>query len=137
MFPEFVRAVLECEPSAFLIENVAALTRPKFASYLDRTIFRPLSGPYSIVPFELKAEWFGVPQYRTRLFIVGFRSKQAAGRFYPPAPTHAFPRRAAEGCRPLFPDTEPSEPSDHRRITMGRRGRWDCHPPDSMTWPPR
>ncbi len=122
MFPEFVRAVLECKPSAFVTENVAALTQPKFAAYLDRTMFRPLRGLYTLVQFELKAEWFGVPQYRTRLFIVGFRSKQSAGRFHPPAPTHAFrARETPDGYRSLFPDAEPWEALDHRRITMGAR----------------
>ncbi len=122
MFPEFVRAVLESEPPVFVIENVAALTRPKFGAYFDRTVFQPLRGAYSIARFELKAAGFGVPQHRTRLFIVGFRSKGAGERFRPPVATHEFQRRETpNGSRSLFPDIEPSEDSHPRQLTMGAR----------------
>jgi DNA (cytosine-5)-methyltransferase 1 len=90
MFPEFVRAVLTCRPRAFVAENVAALSQAKFQPYLEEKVLRPLSCQYLFDRFELRAEWFGVPQQRVRHFIVGFRSRRAFGRFRRPEPTHAF-----------------------------------------------
>ncbi|MDB4916159.1 MAG: DNA-methyltransferase Dcm [Gemmatimonadetes bacterium] len=99
MFPEFVRAVLEIKPQAFMAENVAALGSDKFSAYVKNTIIKPLSAEYQVVRFQLTAASFGVPQRRQRLFFVGFRSKRAAMRFKAPAVTHSFahlePRRAA------------------------------------------
>lgn len=99
MFPEFVRAVLEIKPQAFMAENVAALGSDKFASYVKRTIVEPLSEEYQVVRFQLTAASFGVPQRRQRLFFVGFRNKRSAKRFNIPTPTHSFahldPRRAS------------------------------------------
>lgn len=103
MFPEFVRAVLASLPRAFVAENVAALSQEKFQAYFAETVCQPLSGEYHFVRFELKAEWFGVPQQRNRLFFVGFRSRKDFDRFRPPDPTHAYP------------GTAPAEPSSVQR----------------------
>jgi DNA (cytosine-5)-methyltransferase 1 len=88
MLPEFVRAVAEARPLAFVCENVAALAGPKFAPYLRRRFLRPLSREYEVAQFVLSAHDFGVPQLRRRVFFVGFRWKRAAARFRPPEPTH-------------------------------------------------
>lgn len=93
MFPEFVRAVLEIRPRAFVAENVAALMQSKFQDYLNAAVFKPLSSLYQADIFLLKAEWFGVPQYRTRVFIVGFLSAADRKRFRQPVPTHQFWRK--------------------------------------------
>lgn len=88
MIPEFARAVLECLPRAFVCENVSGLASRKFASYLRRTIFDPLGVKYQIRMFTLEAGWFGIPQRRKRVFIVGFIDKKSAARFREPSPTH-------------------------------------------------
>lgn len=91
MVPEFVRAVLEMSPSAFLMENVSGLGTKKFKEYLQETFYSPLSREYSIHTFVLNAEEFGVPQKRKRMFFVGFKSKSMSARFEPPAATHHWP----------------------------------------------
>jgi DNA (cytosine-5)-methyltransferase 1 len=91
MFPEFVRAVLELSPAAFVAENVPALQSSKFADYVEQVILRPLGTRYRVQRFELRAESFGVPQVRRRVLIVGFKSAKSARAFAPPAPTHAWP----------------------------------------------
>lgn len=69
--PEFVRAVLEVKPRAFLMENVPGLA--KFDHYL-RHVLAPLEGLYSIgQPVVVNAADFGVPQSRRRLVIIGTR----------------------------------------------------------------
>ena len=88
MFPEFVRAVREVEPAVFVAENVPALASQKFQHYLKTTVIESLAQNYSIKVFSLRAESFGVPQVRKRIFLTGFRFNDLAGAYKPPAPTH-------------------------------------------------
>lgn len=103
MFPEAVRAVRELMPRCFVFENVKGLLRESFASYFNY-INLQLSFPtvtrkedeewtehlsrlekiqtsgrfpdlsYRVVYRLLNAADYGIPQYRHRVFIVGFRS---------------------------------------------------------------
>jgi DNA (cytosine-5)-methyltransferase 1 len=102
MFPEAVRAVRECQPMAFIFENVRGLTRPTFRNYLEyiklqlehpdivaregedwalhlaRLEAHHTSGKrdglhYNVVSRVLNAANYGVPQKRERVFFVGFR----------------------------------------------------------------
>lgn len=88
MLPEFVRAVDETEPLAFVCENVPALAGPKFAPYLREAFLAPLSRTYRVTMFKLSAHDHGVPQFRHRVFFVGFRRAEDVRRFAPPEPTH-------------------------------------------------
>lgn len=91
MWPAMVRAVRAIRPAAFVAENVPALASAKFAEYVRTTIVEPLSASYTVTRFEVRAPDFGVPQVRRRVVFVGFRSRRAAARFEPPAPTHRLP----------------------------------------------
>ena len=88
MFPEFVRAVLEIEPIAFVAENVTALIGKKFSQYVQDVIERPLTEKYKLTRFILTAPSFGIPQIRKRVFFVGFRDEQIAAKYQAPLPTH-------------------------------------------------
>ncbi len=88
MLPEFLRAVRDTRPLAFVCENVPALASPKFAPYLQENFLGPLARDYHITSFRLSAHDFGVPQLRHRVFFVGFRWARALRRFQPPTPTH-------------------------------------------------
>lgn len=69
--PEFVRAVLEVRPRAFVMENVPGLA--KFDQYL-RQVLAPLEGLYAIgEPTVVNTADYGVPQSRRRLLIIGTR----------------------------------------------------------------
>lgn len=105
MFPSAVEVVRELRPRAFLFENVRGLARPAFANYLQyiklqlnfpeiqcrqnedwthhlsrleehktKGKFKGLS--YQVVSRVLDAADYGVPQKRSRIFIVGFREDQ-------------------------------------------------------------
>lgn len=82
--PEFIRAVDECQPEAFLMENVPGLASPRHQAYLFTVIERLGSIGYRVSADILDAASYGVPQHRRRLFIVGMRAKA----FVFPAPTH-------------------------------------------------
>lgn len=78
--PEFVRAVLEVRPRAFIMENVPGLI--SFGPYL-RAVLSPLFDLYAISdPQVLNAADYGVPQSRRRLVVVG--SRDGAGFRLPP-----------------------------------------------------
>ena len=89
MIPEFVRAVKEIRPEAFVCENVSGLLTRRFSSYVEETILAPLKRDYSIISFCLDAADFGVPQKRRRVFFVGFRNPEAAALFNIPRATHS------------------------------------------------
>lgn len=89
MWPAFVACVLAARPMAFVAENVPGLLDPKFKSFVEDNILRPLDSSYYVTTFRVGADEFGVPQTRKRVFIVGFRQAAHARRFYRPTPTHS------------------------------------------------
>lgn len=117
MFPEFVRAIRELQPRAFIAENVKGLLREAFSTYFGYVLLQ-LTFPtitrrnsedwqdhlrrleraktagsrveprYNVVFELLNAADFGVPQIRERVFLVGVRSDlELAWSF--PKPTHS------------------------------------------------
>lgn len=117
MIPQFVRAVRELHPPAFVLENVKGLLRPMFRPYFSYVILQ-LTHPtvvrrtgeswedhlrrledvhtsghdselrYNVVFRLLNAADYGVPQTRERVFIVGFRNDTSI-EWHFPAPTHS------------------------------------------------
>lgn len=118
MIPQFIRAVREAQPRAFIMENVRGLTRKAFSSYLNFSVLqltypeltrkrgetwekhlarlhqhhtsspRPAGLSYNVVYSVLNSADFGVPQCRERIFIVGFRNDVDAHWAFP-KPTHS------------------------------------------------
>jgi DNA (cytosine-5)-methyltransferase 1 len=71
MIPEFVRAVCEISPRAFLMENVPGLMVGDRRKYLREIIRTVEDMGYQTTARILNAAEFGVPQKRRRLFVVG------------------------------------------------------------------
>lgn len=118
MFPQFIRAIRELAPRAFIIENVRGLLRPAFRNYFSHVYFQ-LAYPtverrkgeswsghlprledihtsghlpnlhYNVVFRLLNAADYGVPQTRERVFIVGFRADTGI-EWHFPEPTHSL-----------------------------------------------
>ncbi|MGA7968060.1 MAG: DNA cytosine methyltransferase [Terriglobales bacterium] len=96
----FVRLVKELEPKYFVFENVRGLTIGHHKKFLHELIaeFKKIS--YSIVePYRvLNALWYGVPQDRQRLFLMGAREGQSLPTY--PDATHQ-PDREIRDIRKL------------------------------------
>lgn len=84
MFPEFLRALKEVQPAAFLAENVPGLATRKSAPYLAGLLAEFEALGYNISWHVVSAADYGVPQKRRRLIIVGMKK----GAFWFPKPTH-------------------------------------------------
>jgi DNA (cytosine-5)-methyltransferase 1 len=110
---EFIRAVAETMPKAFLMENVKGITRPSFSSFLSYLInwlkcpstgmegyvsdlehrvmlaVRSIEDPEYDVSFAvLNAADYGIPQCRERFILVGIR-RDIGKKFTFPEKTHS------------------------------------------------
>jgi DNA (cytosine-5)-methyltransferase 1 len=86
LFFDIARIIDAKRPSAFFLENVKGLKNHKGGETL-RVILKILRDDlgYTVPdPQIMNAKYFGVPQNRERVFIVGFRHQEDASRFkYP------------------------------------------------------
>ncbi|MEN5253489.1 DNA cytosine methyltransferase [Alcaligenes aquatilis] len=79
---EYARFIKEIAPRAFLLENVPGiLTINKGADWKELLTFFERETGYHIQWTKLNAVWFGVPQYRQRVVVVGFRDEEDYNRF--------------------------------------------------------
>lgn len=71
----FMRLVKELDAKYFVMENVKGLTLGNHRQFLDEVIKNFKEKGYDIlIPYEiLDASYFGVPQHRERLFLIGCR----------------------------------------------------------------
>jgi len=116
MFPHFIRAVRECGPKAFVIENVKGLRDPSLLGYFSYVVLQlrfphvqrrkgekwkehrarlerlATGGKYAGIQYNvvwqvLNAADYGVAQRRERVFIVGIRADLKIAYSFP-LPTH-------------------------------------------------
>lgn len=77
LFPEALRLVEECEPSAVMLENVRGLLDPKFDSYRAQIADHLHQLGYLSHWKLLNASAYGVPQLRPRAILVALRPEAA------------------------------------------------------------
>jgi len=92
-FPRFFDVVLALKPKVFLLENVKGLVTSKYKSLLEEQL-RRVEGEYVVKYQVLNAAYYGVPQRRERLFILGVRRDLGVKPSFPPQ-THAEVEKAA------------------------------------------
>ena len=84
LFEEYVRLLLLYKPKGFLFENVYGITGAQSGTAWEQIKHEFEKAGYNISFRVLNTADFGVPQFRERLIIVGFRN----GRYQFPRPTH-------------------------------------------------
>ena len=135
LYLEFVRALLDIQPKAFIVENVAGMRRSTYQHLLDDQIARFSSAGehgYNVSWKVLNAEDFGVAQERRRIIIVGVR-RDLGENFTFPLPTHGvecgFPLRTIEdeiGDLPVWPEGEFFDTPFHwYYLSRNRRRDWN------------
>ncbi len=81
VFNHIVRLVQDCQPEALFLENVKHLLHLERGETI-KTILRQLHDQGYYTKYKaINSKYFGVPQSRERLYIVGFRSEAAYSRF--------------------------------------------------------
>jgi DNA (cytosine-5)-methyltransferase 1 len=107
---EFVRLVAELNASYFVFENVKGLTVGKHRRFLDEVIAAFSAVGYTVLsPWKvLNASWYGVPQDRERLILLGARKGMALPT-YPkptscPSGTHRNGLSRGPSCRDALGD---------------------------------
>lgn len=83
LFPEALRLVAECRPSAVLIENVRGLLDPLFDSYRRKVQSKLKALGYAVEWKLINACDFGVPQLRPRALLVALREGAADAFCWP------------------------------------------------------
>jgi DNA (cytosine-5)-methyltransferase 1 len=73
LFEEFLRAVRQMEPEWVIFENVRGITETENAFFLNQVVSELSGLQYYVEHFLLNAADFGVPQKRSRLFIIASR----------------------------------------------------------------
>ena len=122
LYLECCRMLSTARPAAFLLENVVGLftldggvfhreyAQRRPGRVHERIVADLSSCGYIVKSAVLGAHAFGVPQFRDRLFLVGFRSADAASRFEWPHNQSQHPADCCvDGCRPLRSILEPDD----------------------------
>ena len=74
LFPQALRLVEECEPTAVMLENVRGLATARFAGYREQVLDRLHELGYDTDWQVLNASEFGVPQLRPRFILIAMRA---------------------------------------------------------------
>ena len=77
LFPEALRLVRECEPTAVMLENVPGLSQARFAGYREQVLRELDDLGYQAKWQVLNACEFGVPQLRPRFILVAMRQDRS------------------------------------------------------------
>lgn len=83
LFPEALRMVAECNPTAVLLENVRGLSTAKFADYRQKIVTALNKMGYQVGWQVLNASDYGVPQLRPRFILVALKNKYASNFVWP------------------------------------------------------
>jgi DNA (cytosine-5)-methyltransferase 1 len=93
LFYEFVRIVGDLKPQVVILENVTGILTMEGGNVRRRVVEEFENLGYSMTHSVLKAEDYGVPQRRRRVFFVGNLRKK---KFRFPNPTHFCPEPEGE-----------------------------------------
>ena len=94
LYKAFLRYVAYYQPSVFVMENVLGIRSAAGGEFFTRVQVESREIGYRVIPYEVRAWQFGVPQKRIRQLIIGTRRELPL--FIPDRfirPTHAEPWR--------------------------------------------
>jgi DNA (cytosine-5)-methyltransferase 1 len=99
LYRKFLAAVERWQPCAVVMENVPGMLRVGGKNYADLVCREMVAAGYRTGYALLNSVWYGVPQFRERLFFIGFRQDLGVR---PVSPCTTFQADLPEGyIRPL------------------------------------
>jgi len=102
----YLRLVHELKPRYFVFENVKGITQGKHIRFLEEVITHAQDMGYGVIPWRvLDARFYGVPQARKRLILIGYRNDQAVP-LYPEDLYHPYPEDLFSHLLPKTPTTQ-------------------------------
>jgi len=101
LFPQAVRLIRECQPSAVMLENVRGLMDPVFEDYRADLDLQLSEEGYTTFWKLHHASDFGVPQLRPRTILVALRP-EASRHFAWPSPQRHQPPTVGETLEPFM-----------------------------------
>jgi DNA (cytosine-5)-methyltransferase 1 len=85
LLKHYIRLLEEIQPKWFLMENVEGLLTAQESEYITEAAKKFVEAGYTIRIHKLYSHWYGLPQKRKRVFIVG---NSGGVNFEFPKPTH-------------------------------------------------
>lgn len=86
---DYARIISQVNPRAFLLENVPGImTINKGKDWQEMLDFFANETGFHLVTTKINAVDYGVPQFRSRVILIGFKNKEDIKRFKWPDPTH-------------------------------------------------
>lgn len=117
LFKEFVRVVDIVKPKTFVLENVARMQSHNKGKTIEEIVIRFKNIGYKVQHKVLQAADYGVPQKRSRIFIIGIREDLGASFEYPKATTKTYKSVSeAIGDLPPLSNGEQSGIPNHRAM---------------------
>lgn len=124
LYKAFVKYMRHHRPSVAIAENVINLKRMKNGMVLEKILADLEATGYTFEVWTLYAPEFGVPQSRTRLFLVGVRD-DLPGALSQPSPTHVSNFRSIDwaiGDLEHVSDESVPNQSQYFRASRAKRG---------------
>ncbi|MGC4192904.1 MAG: DNA cytosine methyltransferase [Thermomicrobiales bacterium] len=95
LFREYVRLLANLQPRVFVMENVAGMVRGRMRLVFADCLLALKAAGYRVSARVLNAMYFGVPQHRARLIVIGVRADLGMAPTHPAATTWPIPIRTA------------------------------------------
>ncbi|PIS40043.1 MAG: DNA (cytosine-5-)-methyltransferase [Candidatus Nealsonbacteria bacterium CG08_land_8_20_14_0_20_36_22] len=104
LYSQMIRILKSKNPTAFIAENVKGLASIEKGKILEKILKDFRSAGYNVYYKILNSAFYGVPQKRERLFIVGVRSDRNINFKFPHATEKIIPlARVIEGHKKIAP----------------------------------
>lgn len=126
LFKEYARLLLELQPKVFVMENVTGMVKGCMKQAYLQIIKTLRECGYKAKGEVLNAMYYGVPQSRERVIIIGVREDLEIDPSHPrPQGKPITFREATKGCRE---DGKPLGEFLERFSCIQPRGLWSSHP---------
>jgi DNA (cytosine-5)-methyltransferase 1 len=120
LFRELVRLLRGLMPRCFVMENVAGMVRGKMRLVFADCLRELKTSGYRVSARVLDAMYFGVPQHRQRLIIIGTRNDLDVLPTHPAASTWPVPVRVALEAANLAGNTDGDAPTPELSDAYGQ-----------------